>query len=125
MLGKAGQEPATTLKGSELVGAQVPPPARRRADTPEGKHSVVVAGDFVTAEDGSGIVHMAPAFGSDDYAVGQREGLAFLNPVAPDGTFSGTTWPEIEGRLVTADRDQRADHPAAQGRWPAPQDRPA
>ena len=67
------------------------------------KHSIVVAGDFVTATDGSGLVHMAPAFGSDDYAAGQAHGLALLRPVAADGTFQGTTWPELEGQLVTAD----------------------
>ena len=66
-------------------------------------HSVVVAGDFVTADDGSGIVHMAPAFGADDHATGKAHGLALLRPVAADGTFAGTTWPELEGKLVTAD----------------------
>jgi isoleucyl-tRNA synthetase len=45
---------------------------------------------------------MAPAFGADDYAVGQEHGLALVRPVAADGTFVGTTWPEIEGKLVTA-----------------------
>lgn len=103
VLGKAGQHPATTVSGAHLVGLRY----RRPLDVvplPEGStHCVVVAGDFVTAHDGSGMVHMAPAFGSDDYAIGQRHGLAVLNPVAPDGTFQGTTWPEIEGRLVTAD----------------------
>jgi isoleucyl-tRNA synthetase len=63
----------------------------------------VIPGEFVTAEDGSGIVHMAPAFGADDYSAGQEHGLAMVRPVAPDGTFTGTTWPEIEGKLVTAD----------------------
>ncbi|MGE5230956.1 MAG: isoleucine--tRNA ligase [Deltaproteobacteria bacterium] len=94
--------PVRTFKGSELVGLRyrrplevVPLPADRASH-------VVVAGDFVTAEDGSGLVHMAPAFGADDYAVGQEHGLALVRPVAADGTFVGTTWPEIEGKLVTA-----------------------
>ena len=69
---------------------------------PEDRASrVVVLGDFVTAEDGSGLVHMAPAFGADDYQAGMEHGLALVRPVAGDGTFTGTTWPEIEGRLVT------------------------
>jgi isoleucyl-tRNA synthetase len=46
-------------------------------------------------------VHMAPAFGADDYTAGQTHGLALVRPVAADGTFTGTTWPEIEGRRVT------------------------
>lgn len=88
--------------GRELIGRRYHRPLEVVPLPEEGIHSVVIAGDFVTAEDGSGLVHMAPAFGADDYAAGQREGLAFLRPVAPDGTFAGTTWDEIEGTLVTA-----------------------
>ncbi|HEV8358450.1 MAG TPA: isoleucine--tRNA ligase [Gemmatimonadales bacterium] len=66
-------------------------------------HQVVVSGDFVSAADGSGLVHLTPAFGADDFAMGQQHGLALVRPVAADGTFHGTTWPELEGRLVTAD----------------------
>ena len=102
VLGKDAGAPVERFPGADLVGLRYRRPLDIVPLPEEGKHSVVVAGDFVTADDGSGIVHMAPAFGSDDYAIGQREGLAFLNPVAADGTFSGTTWPELEGRLVTA-----------------------
>jgi isoleucyl-tRNA synthetase len=93
--------PVRTFTGRELVGLRyqrpievVPLPEQRAA-------RVVIAGDFVTAEDGSGLVHLAPAFGADDYAAGQEHGLALVRPVAADGTFTGTTWPEIEGRRVT------------------------
>jgi isoleucyl-tRNA synthetase len=111
--------PVRTFKGSELVGLRyrrpldvVPLPSDRESQ-------VVVAGDFVTAEDGSGLVHMAPAFGADDYAVGQRENLALLRPVGADGTFTGTTWPEIEGRLVTAreTNDLILQRLKQEGRW--------
>lgn len=95
-------EAGSPFRGAQLVGLAY----RRPLDVvplPEGaRHSVVIPGDFVTAEDGSGIVHMAPAFGSDDYAAGKEHGLALVRPVAPDGTFQGTTWPELEGKLVTA-----------------------
>jgi isoleucyl-tRNA synthetase len=87
---------------------------------PEGKgHSVVITGAFVTAEDGSGIVHMAPAFGADDYAAGQAHDLALLRPVGADGTFIGTTWSEIEGKLVTADETNESiiRRLKADGRW--------
>jgi isoleucyl-tRNA synthetase len=47
----------------------------------------VVLEDFVTAEDGTGIVHMAPAFGADDYAAGQRHGLPLYRPVDDAGRF--------------------------------------
>ncbi len=95
--------PRRTFPGRELVGLRyrrpldvVPLPADRVSE-------VVVGGDFVTAEDGSGMVHLAPAFGADDYAAGQQHGLAMVRPVAADGTFTGTTWPDLEGKLVTAD----------------------
>ncbi|HEX7024843.1 MAG TPA: isoleucine--tRNA ligase, partial [Gemmatimonadales bacterium] len=96
-----------TLVGEPFPGTRLEGLRYRRpldvVPLPEGaRHSLVVPGDFVTADDGSGIVHMAPAFGADDFEAGKRHGLALLRPVAPDGTFSGTTWPELEGRLVTA-----------------------
>ncbi|MGD2121034.1 MAG: isoleucine--tRNA ligase [Gemmatimonadota bacterium] len=47
----------------------------------------IVLEDFVSAEEGTGIVHMAPAFGSDDYAAGQRHGLSMLRPVDDAGRF--------------------------------------
>jgi isoleucyl-tRNA synthetase len=98
--GELGAE--RTFKGSELIGLRYRRPLEV-VPLPEDRASrVVVAGDFVTAEDGSGLVHMAPAFGADDYEAGIEHGLALVRPVAPDGTFSGTNWPEIEGRLVTA-----------------------
>src|ERR671920_619145 len=49
---------------------------------------------FVSAEDGSGLVHIAPAFGADDYQAGIEHGLALVRPVAADGTFTGTGWLE-------------------------------
>ncbi|MBI2645057.1 isoleucine--tRNA ligase [Candidatus Uhrbacteria bacterium] len=48
----------------------------------------VVSADFVTADDGTGIVHIAPAFGEDDYAIGEREKTGFVQHVAMDGTFT-------------------------------------
>jgi isoleucyl-tRNA synthetase len=54
----------------------------------KGKAFYVVEGDFVTTEDGSGIVHMAPAFGEDDYRVGQEYGLPTLQPVDQSGAFT-------------------------------------
>jgi isoleucyl-tRNA synthetase len=92
-----------TVRGSALVGRHYRRPLDVVPLPPDRIHSVIVPGEFVTAVDGSGLVHMAPAFGADDYAAGQAQGLALLRPVAADGTFQGTTWPELEGRLVTAD----------------------
>ncbi len=90
-----------TFPGRELVGLRYGRPFDVVPLPDEGEAQVVVPGEFVTAGDGSGLVHMAPAFGADDYAAGQAHGLAMLRPVAGDGTFTGTTWPALEGRLVT------------------------
>ncbi len=106
ILEKLGPEPPeleATVPGRDLVGLRYRRPLDVVPLPGDARHSLVVGGDFVTADDGSGMVHMAPAFGADDYATGQREGLAFLRPVAPDGTFAGTSWPELEGQLVTAE----------------------
>lgn len=51
----------------------------------EQDYAYVVAGDFVSTEDGTGIVHIAPAFGADDLGVGQKYKLPVLRTVAPDG----------------------------------------
>jgi isoleucyl-tRNA synthetase len=90
-----------TMPGTALVGLRYERPFDLVPLPTEGDAQVVVAGNFVTATDGSGLVHMAPAFGADDYAAGIANGLAMLRPVADDGTFRGTNWPELEGRLVT------------------------
>src|SRR6266576_2511299 len=108
-----------SYRGRELVGKKYTRPLEVVPLPPEGQRAVVVAGAFVSADEGTGLVHMAPAFGADDYAAGQQNGLAFVNPVAPDGTFRGTHWPELEGKLVT-DREtnrliiERLKH---DGRW--------
>lgn len=49
-------------------------------------HYIVLA-DYVTVEDGTGLVHQSPAFGADDFLVSRRYGLPVVNPMAPDGKF--------------------------------------
>ncbi len=74
------------FKGSELEHKRYKPFFRYY----EGKYDkiwYVTLGDFVTLEDGTGIVHMAPAFGADDYNVGQAYGLPVIQAVDVDGTF--------------------------------------
>lgn len=53
----------------------------------DGEAHFVVLADYVTIEDGTGLVHQAPAFGADDMAVCRRYGLPFVNPIRPDGHF--------------------------------------
>ncbi len=87
-----------TLGGRDLVGLRYRRPLDWLAYG-EGAHEVVVGEEFVSAEDGSGVVHMAPAFGADDYAAGQRHGLAFLQPVNGRGEFPADL-PLVGGRFV-------------------------
>lgn len=73
------------FKGSQLEGKQYEPlfkflPLEKPA------HRVVL-GDFVTTEDGSGLVHIAPAFGADDMNISNEQNLPILQTVASDGTF--------------------------------------
>ncbi len=73
------------MRGEELLGMryeQLYPFVQ-----PEEDAFYVVHGDFVSMEDGTGIVHMAPAFGADDMEVGRKVGLPVLQTVKPDGTF--------------------------------------
>jgi isoleucyl-tRNA synthetase len=87
-----------TFAGSELVGQRYHRPLDWVPYT-EGAHEIIVGESFVTADDGSGIVHMAPAFGADDYAAGRRHGLAFLQPVDLRGRFPDTM-PLVGGMFV-------------------------
>ncbi len=65
-------------------------------EIPAGKKAFYVTlADYVTIEDGTGIVHTAPAFGEDDYNTGVRYGLPVLNPVDDTGRFRGTPWSEM------------------------------
>jgi isoleucyl-tRNA synthetase len=93
----------STIPGTALAGLSYTRPLDIVPLPDDRKSRLVIAAEFVTADDGSGMVHLAPAFGSDDHAAGKEHGLALIRPVATDGTFVGTTWPEIEGRLVTAE----------------------
>jgi isoleucyl-tRNA synthetase len=75
-----------TVKGSKLVGLEYEPIFPYYLEE-KGRAFKVVAADFVTLTDGTGIVHIAPAFGEDDYLVGQEHGFPVLQPVGADGKF--------------------------------------
>ena len=70
--------------GAELAGATYQPPFDL-VEIPNAHR--VVTGTFVTTEDGTGLVHLAPAFGADDMAAGRAHGLPVVNPVLSDGRF--------------------------------------
>jgi isoleucyl-tRNA synthetase len=96
--------------GRELAGwrYQRPFDVLEAPDGPDSAWRVVVA-DYVSVDDGSGIVHLAPAFGEEDQQVGRAEGLPVLNPVDADATFDHRV-PRWQGRFVKdADREIIAD----------------
>jgi isoleucyl-tRNA synthetase len=66
---------------------------------------VVIPGSFVTTEDGTGLVHIAPAFGADDMDASRTHGLPVVNPVKPDGHFEDGL--PLVGGLFFKDADQR------------------
>lgn len=68
--------------GAELVGLRAQPPFAYFTD-----HVPVLAAEWVSASDGTGVVHLAPAFGEDDHATCERHGVRGENPVRDDGTF--------------------------------------
>jgi isoleucyl-tRNA synthetase len=74
----------------------------------EGDPFRVVLGDFVTTEDGTGIVHIAPSFGADDYKVGKQYNLGALTMVNKQGKFVDEM-PEFGGRYVKNEYDPEYD----------------
>ncbi|MDQ7088848.1 MAG: class I tRNA ligase family protein [Acidobacteriota bacterium] len=93
-----------TFSGQALVG-EVYEPLFRYAEPEGGPAFRVIAADFVSDESGSGIVHVAPAFGEDDFRACRENGLGFLQLVKPDGTFPGEVT-DFAGRFCKeADRD--------------------
>jgi isoleucyl-tRNA synthetase len=101
------------MRGSDLVGRcyeqllpLVPIPGDKEA-------LKVVAADFVTLDTGTGIVHLAPAFGEDDFAVGQRDNLAVLQPVDVNGRFTAEAGPYAGTPVKKADRQIVGDLRAA------------
>jgi isoleucyl-tRNA synthetase len=65
-------------------------------EVPKGKNAFyITCADYVTVEDGTGIVHTAPAFGEDDYNTGVKYNLPVINPVDDTGRFRGTPWSEM------------------------------
>src|SRR4029078_1881635 len=87
-----------TFKGRELLGEKYDPPFPF-ADVGNARAHEVVPADFVTFDTGTGLVHVAPAFGEDDMRCAKKEGLAILQLVEPDGTMSAAVTP-VAGLFV-------------------------
>jgi isoleucyl-tRNA synthetase len=102
------------FKGSELDGVQyeqlLPSDANTlekiQEITPGAQPFKVILGDFVTTEDGTGIVHTAPAFGADDYRVGKKNNLGILTLVDREGKFVEGCG-DFSGRYVKNYKDDK------------------
>ncbi|HYI81052.1 MAG TPA: isoleucine--tRNA ligase [Thermoleophilaceae bacterium] len=97
-----------TFPASALIGRRYRGPVFALADGGPANSFTVIAGDFVTTEDGTGLVHLAPAFGEDDFDAAAAAGIfdpadqggpALYNPVKRDGTFDERVT-GFEGRFV-------------------------
>ena len=99
----AEYEVVKEFKGEELLGTkyeQLMPFAKV-----EGKAFEVIHGDYVTTEDGTGIVHIAPAYGVDDSAVCKQNGIAFINLVDKSGKFVDEVTPWAGKFVKNCDED--------------------
>ncbi|MDA8087406.1 MAG: isoleucine--tRNA ligase [Nitrospiraceae bacterium] len=90
---RVGGEKVLGIKGMALKGLRARHPFMDRLST-------VITGRFVTTEEGTGIVHIAPGHGEDDYIAGMENGLEIYAPVDDYGKFSGAGIEQIEGDFV-------------------------
>ncbi len=98
-----------TFKGSQLDGLRYEQLMPFEANNPaniEGDPFKIILGDFVTIEDGTGIVHTSPAFGADDYKVGQKNNLGIITLVDREGKFIDGVG-EFAGRFVKNYKDEK------------------
>lgn len=99
----------TSFKGSQLDGLRYEQLMPFDANNPaniEGDPFKIIVGDFVTTEDGTGIVHTSPAFGADDYKVGQKNNLGIITLVDREGKFIDGVG-EFAGRFVKNYKDEK------------------
>ena len=102
VMGEGARARVTTrVPGAALVGLHYQRPFSDLDPPPGADGWRVVPADYVTTEEGTGLVHLAPAFGEVDRQIGRANGLPSLNPVGPDGRFTADIeW--LAGRDVRA-----------------------
>ncbi len=95
-----GFETHSTIKGERMEGTRYEAPFGYIPGEDFGPHGhTVLTGDFVTTEDGTGLVHTALAFGEDDFRLGEQYGMTLQNPVRLDGTYDERV-PDFQGEIV-------------------------
>ena len=101
-----GAEILDRFPGASLEGVRYDPPFPYIPASAYGARGhTVVLGDFVTAEDGTGLVHTAIAFGEDDFRLGEQYGLTVVNPVRLNGTYDERIGPYAGRWVKDADPD--------------------
>jgi isoleucyl-tRNA synthetase len=102
-----------TFKGETLVGSRYEPLYTFEPGNPEVDYRVLAA-DFVTMDDGTGIVHIAPGFGEDDTKLGEANGLSLFESLTDEGHFTAELkdWAGLYYKkadpLITKDLEERA-----------------
>ena len=97
---------AERFHGRDILGTRYEPPFDFIATEEFGpKGHTVLPGDFVSADDGTGLVHTSISFGEDDYRLGQEQGIAVINPVRLDGTYEERMGPYAGRWVKEADAD--------------------
>ena len=89
-----GLRTVATLKGKEVEGSSYAHPLAGRVSP------VVIGGEYITTESGTGLVHTAPGHGAEDYMTGQKYGLPLLSPVDDRGRFTAEAGEGLEGMQV-------------------------
>jgi isoleucyl-tRNA synthetase len=101
-------EVIATMKGRDLVGKRYAPLFPGAVEAQGKKAFVVVPADFVTTEDGTGVVHTAVMYGEDDYQLGMKEGLPARHTVGLDGNFGPHVPGGVAGKYVKAPETETA-----------------
>ncbi len=89
--------------GKELAGLRYEPLFAFQPVESDKQYTVLLA-DYVSTEDGSGLVHQAPAYGEDDFVIGQANGLPVFRPIGPDGRFTEAVPPYAGQSFKEADK---------------------
>jgi isoleucyl-tRNA synthetase len=90
---------SAAVKGAELEGLRYVHPYVEKNPTDKDAYMVIPA-DYITVEDGTGLVHIAPGHGVEDYVAGQAHGLAVYSPVGDDGCYDDTVPGWLAGKSV-------------------------
>ncbi|KAK7999862.1 hypothetical protein PG990_012462 [Apiospora arundinis] len=93
-----GKVSSVTLQGSQLNGLKYTNPAQGKS----GKPQPIIHADFVSADSGTGLVHLAPGHGFDDYEVCRELGLPITAPINNEGVFTQEAYPDDPSRLTSA-----------------------